>query len=106
MRDRRIRHIIIAGLAIYFGWLALVVIGSAIEAVEGEGSVGKFGVMVVFGPILMTVISSIYIAPWAIAYVRQHRNLIPIAIVNITFGWMLLGWIGALAWAFSDQNKS
>ena len=37
--------------------------------------------------------------PTIIAYERNHPNLVPIFILNLFFGWTLIGWVGALIWA-------
>ena len=42
-----------------------------------------------------------YYAPTGIALLRGHRNMAPILIVNLFFGWLLIGWVVALAWAFA-----
>lgn len=49
----------------------------------------------------------IYILPTTIALLRNHPNTAPIAIVNLFLGWTILGYIAALAWAFTaiDQGK-
>lgn len=43
----------------------------------------------------------VYCAPLCIALVRGHPNTASIAVVNILLGWSLVGWVVALAWAFS-----
>lgn len=54
---------------------------------------------------LVVVIGSfvIYCVPTFFAFLRGHRQLMPILIVNLFFGWTLLGWVICLAWAFSAQ---
>lgn len=44
----------------------------------------------------------VYFLPAFVAKNRRHHNAGPIAIVNVFFGWTLLGWVIALAWAFSS----
>lgn len=48
-----------------------------------------------------------YILPTIIALLRNHPNTAPIAIVNLFLGWTVIGYIVALAWAFTaiDQSK-
>ena len=41
----------------------------------------------------------LYFFPVLVAVSRQHPNALPIGIVNLFFGWSLLGWVGCLAWA-------
>ena len=57
------------------------------------GLVGMFVVMV--GG------AAIYLLPAIVALNRVHPNGMPIFIVNLFFGWTLLGWVICLAWAFS-----
>lgn len=37
--------------------------------------------------------------PTFIAYWRAHPNRVPILLLNIFFGWTILGWVAALIWA-------
>lgn len=46
-----------------------------------------------------------YFLPTMIAVLRRHGNLMPILIVNFFLGWSLIGWVVALAWAFSQQDS-
>lgn len=46
-----------------------------------------------------------YMLPTLFAFARSHRNATPILIVNLFFGWTILGWIVCLAWAFSAQPE-
>jgi hypothetical protein len=46
-----------------------------------------------------------YFLPSFIAMMRGHANLGPIIIVNFFLGWILVGWVVALAWAFSAQEQ-
>lgn len=41
----------------------------------------------------------LYLAPIFIATSRHHHNALPIAVVNIVFGWTILGWFIAFIWA-------
>jgi cytochrome c biogenesis protein CcdA len=60
-----------------------------------------------FGVVLILLGVAIYFIPALIAYRRAHPNRVSITIVNIAFGWTLLGWIVALAWACSAiANKA
>lgn len=44
----------------------------------------------------------VYFAPTLIALARGHINISPILVVNFLLGWLLVGWVIALAWAFTD----
>jgi hypothetical protein len=51
------------------------------------------------------MIIALYMLPTLFAMARSHANTTPIFIVNLFFGWTILGWIVCLAWAFSAQEK-
>lgn len=51
------------------------------------------------------LVIALYMLPTLFAMARSHANTTPILIVNIFFGWTILGWIICLAWAFSAQEK-
>jgi uncharacterized membrane protein len=46
-----------------------------------------------------------YICPTALAHKRKHPQLFAIAAVNILFGWTVIGWVIALAWATKEQKR-
>jgi len=46
----------------------------------------------------------IYMLPSIIAYKRNHLNIACVVLVNIFFGWTLLGWLIALIWATSSHT--
>lgn len=48
----------------------------------------------------------VYFVPTFIAHTRHHRNFASILIINLCLGWTVLGWVGALAWAFSKDVKT
>lgn len=45
-----------------------------------------------------------YIAPAIIAHMRKHKNVNAIFILNLFFGWTVLGWVGSLIWAATDNT--
>ena len=57
-------------------------------------------------PIFAIVLLSAYFLPTIHAAMSKHSMLIPIAIVNLAFGWTFFGWVVALAWAFSGQKRA
>ena len=46
-----------------------------------------------------------YFLPSMIAVARSHRNAMPIFILNLFLGWTFLGWIIALVWCFTAQDR-
>lgn len=55
---------------------------------------------------LIAIGIGLYLLPAIVGEVRRHRHHNSITIINLFLGWTLVGWVAALAWAFSDQTKS
>jgi len=47
---------------------------------------------------------ALYFAPTILAAIRKKKNGASIFIVNFFFGWTLIGWVVALAWAFAYEE--
>ena len=47
----------------------------------------------------------LYFLPSIIAKFRNNSNTTGIFVLNFFLGWTIIGWIGALAWAFSSGPK-
>ena len=47
----------------------------------------------------------IYFVPALIAKLRDTENVEAILLVNLVFGWTMLGWIAALIWAIVETLK-
>lgn len=46
---------------------------------------------------------ALYLVPTIVA-AQRGRAVGPISIVNLVFGWTVLGWIGALVWAVTERT--
>lgn len=46
----------------------------------------------------------LYFLPALNAYSKQHRNRAVILVVNLFFGWTLIGWLVALAWSAGNAK--
>jgi len=57
--------------------------------------------------VLLTGISllGIYFMPAIVAIYREHHCSVSIIVVNVLFGWTLLGWGVAMVWACLPKNK-
>jgi len=53
--------------------------------------------------VFLVVCLILYFLPSMIARCRNHCNELSINIINLFFGWTLLGWVVCLAWSFSYQ---
>lgn len=62
---------------------------------------------------MVTVISIIflllfvvlYMLPTLVAYQNKKQDIIAIAVLNVLLGWSFVGWVIALIWAFTKNNK-
>lgn len=54
----------------------------------------------------LIVILVLYMLPALIAALRKHRQQNPIFILNLFFGWTLIGWVGCLAWSASSTQPA
>lgn len=57
------------------------------------------------GGALLVILAVLYFLPCLLAGVRGRRNTIAIFALNLFLGWTLLGWVMALVWALSAQDK-
>lgn len=51
----------------------------------------------------LSIIGLGYVAPALIAEGRRHRRAKIIAVLNVTLGWTIIGWVIALWWATGDN---
>lgn len=49
---------------------------------------------------------AIYAVPTIVAVVRKKTNALAIAALNVTLGWTLIGWAGALVWACTKDKRT
>ena len=55
--------------------------------------------------LMLIVFFTIYLFPSVMAGMRAHRNGASILLLNVFLGWTLLGWVGALIWAATDNTE-
>lgn len=46
----------------------------------------------------------IYMIPACIAASRRHRNTMAIAVLNLFFGWTMVGFVGCLVWSLINMS--
>jgi hypothetical protein len=56
--------------------------------------------------IILLVAAVLYFFPSIVAANRKHPNADAICVINFFLGWSIIGWVGALAWAFTAVKKS
>ena len=47
----------------------------------------------------------LYLLPTFLALARGHPNSFLLAIVNLSLGWTVIGWVGALFWSLTKQPR-
>jgi Superinfection immunity protein len=57
------------------------------------------------GFLVLVTIWEFYILPTIAAWLLRHHQLYAIGVLNLLLGWTLLGWIGALVWAFTTKRE-
>lgn len=45
-----------------------------------------------------------YCFPTFIALARGHPHCVPIMIINLSLGWTVVGWVGALVWSLTRRQ--
>ncbi|HKI97863.1 MAG TPA: superinfection immunity protein [bacterium] len=56
---------------------------------------------VIAGILVLLLLPVAYAVPALIAYARGHDERRAIAIVNVTLGWTIVGWLITLVWALT-----
>jgi hypothetical protein len=54
----------------------------------------------------LCLLLGLYMLPGLVAAIRGHRNTAAIFLLNLLLGWTILGWIGALVWSVTAQERS
>lgn len=67
-----------------------------------RGGLNAFGTFIAFSGVVF--VPAFYMLPTIEAWLRKSNNLPAIAAVNFFLGWSLLGWVGALVWAFKRPS--
>lgn len=55
---------------------------------------------------LTAILAVLYFVPSFIAYKRNHKNKLPIFVLNLLLGWSGIVWIGVLIWALLSDHGS
>lgn len=79
--------------------IVLISVGLGLFA-ESSGTDGDFGGFVGF---ILLILLEIYFIPTHIAYEKIHRHTNFIFLVNMLFGYTIIGWIVCLVWALNDE---
>jgi Na+-driven multidrug efflux pump len=106
------QQLFVIGILSLFGLLlVLVLAGQLIQSSESPSGYGSREterlnpLSLIFGCVLLVGMILLYFVPSVVAFVREHQNAIPILVLNLFFGWTLLGWVICLAWSFSSDDR-
>jgi hypothetical protein len=58
----------------------------------------------VIGLLFIVIVIAMYVLPTVVAMLRKHRQLPAIALVNILFGWSVIGWVAAMIWSLTTPQ--
>jgi hypothetical protein len=70
---------------------------------NGESDLFRLVVGSAMVAVFLSAAILIYMLPTLIAYNRGHRNAVPILVINLFTGFIMLPWVGCLAWALSSH---
>lgn len=76
----------------------IVIVGVILECATNGGGAGLLFAIV--GAIVM----GIYFLPTTIADEKRHKNTTAIFVVNLFFGYTVIGWVIALVWALTEEH--
>ena len=65
-----------------------------------------FAIFIFFVLSWLFIALAVYFIPVVIAYVRRHKNILAITLMNIFVGWTFIGWLAALLWSFNSDVES
>ena len=66
-----------------------------------HAAAGAGAVLFLLGVVLAIAFGIIfYFAPTAVAAFNKHPHVAGIIVLNVLFGWTLIGWVAAFIWAF------
>lgn len=86
-----------------FVWIVALIVIVVVTAAVGQGTNGLALIStVIFFPAAI----ALYFSPGIVAATRGHPNRMPIFLVNLFLGWTVVGWVGALVWAYSSNQPA
>jgi MFS family permease len=92
------------GLAVaLFALLCALIVFSHVATGEPLPSLGDLAIVLVTGAFGL----AIYFLPTYLAHNyhgHERKNFTAIAVLNFLLGWTVVGWVGALIWALSDEE--
>lgn len=68
----------------------------------GQGT-NTFALLATIGFFIGSI--ALYFSPSIVANSRKHPNLTSVFVLNLFLGWTVIGWVGALVWAYSKKAE-
>jgi hypothetical protein len=96
VQPRQTRGISFGSDSVALTWVVLGVVAFVLIAAAYGGNVAF--ILLLFLPF--------YFIPTIIAVKRKHSHPIGVCLLNLFFGWSLVGWLGSLAWSLMGTPKS
>lgn len=89
------------------GRTIIVIIGACLMIWLASFFSGLDSMLLAFAGMLAFLVLGlfVYFAPALIAAQRNHRNIKALFVLNLFLGWTVLGWVGALVWAYVEQER-
>lgn len=69
-----------------------------------EVALNSLGEVIAFSAVIF--VPALYLLPTYEAWTRKQANLQSIAALNLFLGWTIIGWVGALIWAFKRPEAN
>ena len=79
---------------------ALITLGLIFLLGSNNDAVGPLAITGLFALAI-----AVYFTPSFVAYSREHQQKASIFFLNLCLGWTIVGWVGALVWAYSKKPK-
>ena len=55
---------------------------------------------------IILIVLVFYFIPTIIAISRKHKSMAAIIVVNVLFGWSLIGWLWAFIWSLASAHNA
>jgi len=60
----------------------------------------------IFWALTAFAVTVLYLLPSILAFARNRGDRLKILVLNVAFGWTLVGWLAALIWCFSGEVET
>jgi hypothetical protein len=60
----------------------------------------------IFALALLLLLIPLYLLPTIVAVKKNRRQMTAIFILNLLLGWTIIGWAGAMVWAFIEDRPA